>query len=190
VALVLTTAPGSEPLTTAEAKAHLRVDLSDDDTLIDGLIAAARAWAERFTRRAFVTQTWTLYADAFPGSNAAPIRLPKPPIQSVDSIIYVDSDGASQTWNAANYTLDSKSEPGRVLPAYNQVWPVTRSVPNAVAVQYIAGYGGASAVPQAIKQAILLLVGHWYAHRESVAHAQTVIEVPQGVEALLWAYRV
>lgn len=184
--LTLVTAPATEPVTLAEAKAHLRVDVADDDTLIAALIVAAREHAERFTHRALITQTWDWSVDGFP----AIIVLPKPRLVSVTSITYMDSVGNSQTLAVSNYTVDGKSEPGRIVPAFGNQWPVTQGVINAVTVRFVAGYGDASAVPQGIKQAMLLMVGHWYDHREAVAHAQTVVEVPMAVDMLLMGHRV
>ncbi len=188
--LTLHTAPVAEPISTAEAKSHARVDISADDTLIDDYIAAARRWAELYTRRQFVTATWDLTLDAFPLSDRCPIWVPLPPLQSVTSISYVDADGQTQTWDAAEYLVDSKSEPGRILPAYGETWPVTRDQANAVTVRFVAGYGLAAAVPATLKTAVRLLVSHLYETREPIITGTIVAKVPLGVEAVLHAYRV
>lgn len=188
MALRLQTAPAAEPLTLTEAKAHLRVEHTSEDTLITALIVAARTHAEAFTRRAFVTQTWDLFLDAFPDDAATPIRIPLPSLVTVDSISYVDDAGATQVWGSSNYLVDNKSDPARVTPAYNVSWPATRDQVNAVTVRFTAGYGNAAAVPQAIKQAMLLIIGHLYEHREAVSDFQ-VYEVPQAAEYLLWPHR-
>lgn len=190
--LDLDTAPTVDPISTVEAKSHLRVDVSDDDALIDGYAAAAREHAEAYTRRALLTQTWDLVLDRFPTDDV--ILLPKPPLQSVSAIGYIDVNGVSQTWNSSLYDVDAPSGEravrGRISPAFGEVWPTARSQLNAVTITFVAGYGNAATdVPKAIIQAMLLLLGHWYDHREAVAHAQTVVEVPVGVNALLWPYR-
>ena len=64
--LNLITPPAVEPVTLADAKAHLKVDTTDDDALITALITAARARAEWHTGRALITQSWTLWLDAWP----------------------------------------------------------------------------------------------------------------------------
>ncbi len=130
-------APAVEPVTLAEAKLHLRVDHSDEDALISSLISAARRYAETFTGRQIITATWELTLDAFPWI----IEPPHPLLQSITSIVYVDVDGVSQTLDASIYQVDITSTPGRVKPAFGEVWPGTRSQFNAVTVTYVAGYG-------------------------------------------------
>lgn len=186
MALTLVTAPTVEPLTIAEAKAHLRVTSTDEDALITALIVAAREHAERFTRRALITQTWDLTLDSFP----AEIVVPFPKLQSVTSITYVDSNGASQTLLTTEYTVDTKSEPGRVVEAYDKAWPSTRDVINAVTVRFVAGYGLAAAVPSSIKQGMLMHIGHMYANRESVNIGNISSEIPMTTEYLYMPHRV
>jgi uncharacterized phiE125 gp8 family phage protein len=179
--LVQTVAPDSEPVTRNEAKAHCRIDLNDDDALVDGLIKAAREWCENRIGQQFMPATWRLKLDRFPSWT---IELPRPPLTAVSSVVYLDTAGASQTLSSSLYRVDTDSMPGRLTPAYSQLWPVTYSVTSAVTITYTAGYASASAVPQSIKQAILLLVGHWYENREATSDAN-LREIPQAVESLL-----
>lgn len=186
-ALTLITAPSVEPLTTAEAKLHLRVDESADDGLIDGLILAAREQAEAFTKRALITQTWELIFDNF--SNC--IELPKADLQSVTSIKYIDTDGVEQTLATSVYTVDTDSEPGRVYLAYNQTWPTVRAIPHAVTIQFVAGYGAAStAIPGSILSAMKLMIGHWYENREDSIVGTIAAPIPFGSRALLGPYTI
>lgn len=193
MALTLVTAPASEPLTLAEVKAHLRVDLADEDVLITALIQAAREHVENFTHRALITQAWDLMLDGFPRGDA--IWLPKAPAISVTSVSYVDSTGASQVWSPALYITDIPVGPtaqrARIAPAYNQYYPVTRSVMNAVTVRFMAGYGASAAVPSAILASMKLLIAHWYQSREAVLVGlrAAAIEIPVGIDALLWPYK-
>lgn len=184
--LKLVTAPSVEPVTLAEAKAHVRATDTAEDALISALIVAARSFAEDFTGRAFVTQTWDWALDEFPLYLA---ELPKAPLQSVTSVSYIDTNGATQTLGASLYKVDALTDPGRMAPAYGEVWPSTRSEPNAVTVRFVAGYGLAAAVPQPIKQAMLLLVGQQYEHRE-VTEEGSWSRLPYAVDALLGLYRV
>lgn len=191
MALKLITAPAAEPVSASEAKAHMRVDTSADDTYIGTLITVARQNVEAHLRRALISQTWELVLDGFP---AGMVRLPKPPLASVTSIKYTDVDGVEATFSSAKYLVDTDSEPGRVVLKTGQTWPaVTLQEASAVRVRYVAGYGAAgSAVPQAIRQAILLVIGSLYENREDVLVAQGVSigTLPFGVEALLAPYRV
>jgi len=184
--LKLVTAPAEEPVSLALAKAHLRVTASEEDALIQSLIIAARDQAETFTRRRFITQTWDLVLDCFPWWR---LELPNAPLQSVSSITYIDTAGGSQTLDAAKYLVDAKTDPGRLEPAYGEVWPTTRLQMNAVTVRFVCGYGLAAAVPQPIKHAMLLLIGHLYQNREAIVVGELPQELPLGVQSLLAPYR-
>lgn len=173
-ALTLVAPPTAEPVTLAEAKAQLKVDASADDALITSLITAARQQAEEtgafgFSHgRALVTQTLALFLDGFPDADGA-IEVPRPPLASVTSITYVDTAGTTQTLASSDYTVDAKSKPGRVAPAFGKSWPATRDVINAVTVTFDAGYGTAAAVPESIKREIKALLVHLYERREEFA---------------------
>lgn len=189
--LTLVTAPASEPVSVAEARLHLRTEDDGEDGLVAALISAARHHAEEFTGRALVTQTWDLTRDAFPCDGADYIRLGKGRVQSVASVTYLDEAGESQTWDSSNYAVDTASEPGRLALAPDVFWPSTQSGRiNAVTVRFVAGYGAAAAVPAAIKQAILLLVGHWYVNREAVVTGTIASDIPFAADMLLRQYRV
>lgn len=166
------TGPATEPVTLQEAKDHLRVEVSTDDTLIERLITDAREWAERYTRRALVTQTWRLWLGEFPdgddGDEYLAMRLPGGKVQSVSSVKYTDTAGTLQTLDAAKYSLSSRGPDAiaGLRPSYGNTWPATRDEPDSVQIEYVVGYGAAAVVPSQIKQAILLHVGWHYEHRE------------------------
>lgn len=183
--LALVTPPTSEPVTLAEAKAHLRVTITNDDDLIDALIQAARVQAENYTGRAFVTQTWDLKLDAFPEV----IEVPLPPLISVSSVKYTDTDGVQQTLATSGYTVDTTAQPGRIVPAFDDDWPDTRGHINDVEVRFVAGYGAPAAVPAAIRQALLLILGELYERRENAIVGTTINPVPLSAEYLLAPYR-
>lgn len=187
MSLKLILGPASEPITIAEAKVHLRVesDFTDDDTLITALIVAARQGAEHMTGRALIPQTLELALDEFEEE----ISLLRPPLASVSSVKYVDADGVLQTLSTSDYILDDHSAPARVVPAYGTSWPSTRCQPNAVLIRYVAGYANAAAVPQEIKQWMLLRIGVMYENREEVNIGNIVTEMPF-VDCLLDAYKV
>lgn len=178
-----TVAPTSEPVSLAEAKAHLRVEHDADNLLISGLIAAARETVEAETGRQLVTATWTLKLDEFP-TDEEEIVIRHPPLSSVSSITYLDADGASQTFNSSSYQVDTTGVFGRIVLAPDASWPVTESDRiNAVTVTFIAGQAVAS-VPEAAKVAIKFLVGHWYENREAGSESQ-IHEVPMAAKALI-----
>lgn len=185
MALRRLTDAATEPVSLAEAKAHLRVTAADDDTLIEALIKAARQACENELGRALITQIWQKTLDVFPES----IDLPYPPVQAVQSIDYLDEAGALTVLPAASYTLDDRSEPAWLVPAYDYEWPATLDAVNAVTVTYTAGYGDATAVPEAIKAWIKLHVGHLYENREATLIGAPIVPLPF-LNGLLDGYRV
>ena len=157
--LSLVTGPATEPVTLAEAKAHLRVTIADDDGLIAGYILAARRYAEGYTRRSFCTQTWDYTIDyCWPWVKrdcylARRITLPLPPLQSVSSITYVDTDGASQTLASDQYVVKIDDTSGIIEPAYQVTWPEVRYQLSAITVRFVSGW---TQVPDEIRTAIML----------------------------------
>lgn len=198
MATILITPPTSDPITLVEAKAHCRVDIDDDDGLIAGYILAARHHLETEARRAFMTQTWDLTLDyTWPqervdGCWRNRIVLPRPPVQSVTSISYIDSAGATQTLAADQYKL-AKADTGEwfVEPAYGVTWPSIRREMAAITVRFVAGYGSNPGdTPEPLRQAMLLLIGHWYENREAISIGNIVNELPLAVASLVFPFRV
>lgn len=183
----MTSPPEAEPVSLPEAKLHLKVetDVTTDDTLITNLVTAAREWCEAYEGRKYMTQTLTVYLDAF----EPVINLPYPPVQVVNSIMYVDLAGAEQELSKSLYTVDAVSEPARVYPAYGKCWPATRTVRNAVSIEYDVGYVTGEGdevepnVPARVKQAMLLLIGEWYVNRGAGDVSDTTL---RAVESLLF----
>lgn len=176
------TAPAIEPVTVEEARLALRQDIHDDDTLVAGLISAARSYAENVLRRALITQTWELVLDDWPSGNT--IALPRPPLQSVTSLKYTDEDAVEHTLASASYTVDTDSVPGRLVLKDDYAWP-TDDLREAAAirVRYVAGYGTeATDVPEMIRLAMRIFVGQLYENREKPDTAVA--------DTLLWPYRV
>lgn len=186
--LTLVTGPSTEPISTAEAKEHLRVDVGDEDEYIDALVVVARQHVERITNRSLITQTWNLMLDSFPRGDA--LRVPRPPLQSVSYITYRDTDGDESTFAAENYIVDTDKTPGEIVLAHGETWPSAALYPTSpITVQFVAGYGDAADVPERLVHAMKLLVGHWYEHREQVSPNRSY-EIPLGVDLLLWPERV
>ena len=184
MALTIVTAPTIEPVTLTEARQHLRIDALDEDDLILSFIKAATKYSENTQNRAYMDQTWDLTLDIFPNGDI--INIPLPPLQSVSSVTYYGTGGTSNTLTASTYYVDTNSEPGRLSLAYNEVWPNEALRPvNGVVVRFLAGYGSTtSAVPNMAKQAIKLMVGHMFEHREN-AEIKKLEKIPDGVFDLL-----
>lgn len=176
--LTLTSGPGSEPVTLAEAKAHIRLEHDADDSLITGLIAAARKMIEQEYGVQMINATWKMTLDRFPSYE---ITLARGPIQSVTSITYKDSDNVTQTVSASDYLVDMPTK--RIWPDSGFSWPSTYDAPGNVSIIYVSGYGTASDVPEPWKLAIKMLVAGWYEQRESMQQ-QTMNMIPFGVEAI------
>ena len=180
------TPPTVTPVTISEAKAHLRVDIDDDDALILSLIKAATAHCERIARRSFVTQTLDLTLDYWPAASG--FCLPRPPIQSVTSITYTDEDGNSDTVSSSDYIVDTAR--GKIALKASATWPaVTLQRMAGVVIRYVAGYGAAAAVPADFKQAVLLVTGDWYENRENMIVGTTQSSIEFSVKALLFSAR-
>lgn len=209
--LKLVTAPATEPVTLAEAKAHLRVTASDEDTLLTNLIVSARQDAEEFTRRAFITQTWDYALDAAGLGQCASygegysegidvvslkdaIEIPRPPLISVTSVKSYSTGNVEAVFASANYFVDTLSEPGRIALNLGQVWPTDLRAANALIVRFVAGYGAAGAVPQKIKDAMLRYIAYLYENREGSQAVQFAGQLggnlPGDVQLLLSRYRV
>jgi len=189
MALKLIISPTQEPITLQEAKSHLRVDATDDDILISSLITAAREYCEAFQNRAYITQTWEFWLDDWPVEGY--ISIPKPPLQEIVSVKYYDAVGYENTFAAENYYLDDKNQPGGLVLAYGKSWPSTTLCPsNGICITFTAGYGTAAQVPVRVKQAMLLLIGHWYENREAVLTGSISKEIEFAVSSLLWQERV
>jgi uncharacterized phiE125 gp8 family phage protein len=190
--LKLITGPELEPLTLPEVKAQLRRenDYTDEDTLLEELIADAREYCESpGQNRAFLTQTWEISLDRFP---RMPLNIPRPPLQSVESIIFKDAYGVETIYDPAKYVVDTASEPGRINHAYGRVWPlVVLWTLGAVRIRFKAGYGDTpDKVPLKVKRAMKLLIAHWYENREIISADKRFESIPFGVDALLGADRV
>ena len=186
----ITTPPADEPITLAQAKAHLRVDFTDDDVLIGALIVAAREYCEDVLGRALMAQTIEGVLDGEPGDV---ILLPRPPLLSVQSIKFYDENDVATLVDPAEYLVDRTSQPGRVVLNAEGEWPDVNLRPaNSVTIEFTAGYGDDAAdVPAKFRQAMLLLIAHWYTHREEVSVGSgSAMPVPFAAAALLGVDRV
>jgi uncharacterized phiE125 gp8 family phage protein len=196
--------PAIEPVSLSVAKQQLVIDTSftQDDNVILGYIVAARQYCERVMQRSIYDRTMLLTLDYFPlasecvnGANqyayvssyirSLSIIVPKPGLVSVQSITYLSNNNVIMALDPSTYVLDTVSEPGRIMPAPGTYWPYQNQyIPGQVQVAYTSGTYTVDNCPQTIKLAILLLVSHWYNHREATTEA-TLNNIPLGVNELL-----
>lgn len=183
--LILETAPVNDPVTLNEVKEHIHVDFYDEDARIADFIKAATQrldGRDGSLGRCLVTQTWNLTLDRF----TSEIAIPLPPCQSIDAITYVDPDGVTQTLAPTEYQAFALGtvEGAKVRPAYGKSWPTIRNVPEAVTITFTAGFGDdPEDIPEPIRTAIKMRVGHLFEHRESVTMGSGFItETPDGAE--------
>lgn len=159
-----------------------------EDTIITDFIVVARDWCEKYQNRAYIDQIWELFLDDWPDGRQ--IDIPRPPLQSLSSLIYYGTGGTANTMTSTSYIVSGSATTsisrGRVSLAYGEVWPSESLQPaDAIKIRFKAGYGSAaSSVPKRIKEAIKLLVGHWYEHREET-DIKELPSIPYGVKALL-----
>lgn len=186
--LILMSGPAVEPVSLSEAKAHCRVDSDAEDTLMSSLILAARLYIEQMLDIALISQDWSLYLDQWP--DGAHVELPLAPLMSLQSIRTYNAADEAITVDPADYNIDTASRRPRI--AFNT--GVSRPVPgrpvNGIEIVFTAGYGAAADdVPMPIRQALKMLVAHWYEAREPVVIAQHAESVPATVASLIAPYR-
>ncbi|HKJ61469.1 MAG TPA: head-tail connector protein [Hyphomicrobiales bacterium] len=186
--LILTSGPAAEPVSLSEAKAHCRIDTDAEDTLISSLILAARLHIEQKLDLALVSQNWSLYLDAWP--DGAHVELPLAPLINVQSIRTYNAADEATIVDPENYSIDTASRRPRV--AFNS--GISRPIPgrpvNGIEIAFTAGYGAAADdVPMPIRQALKMLVAHWYEAREPVVIEQHAESVPSTVASLIAPYR-
>lgn len=198
---ITTTAATTAALTLADAKRHLNVSSTADDTYIGDLVTAATDMLEARCNRCFVTQTRKLTMDSFNDSRyvhtdtrrsqARTIFPRRSPVKSVSSITYVATSGTTTTISSSDYVVSTGDSPARITEGLGATWPVTYGDANDVVVTYVAGHSTVSTgVPGRVKQAIRMLVGHWYRNREAVLQGTISKEIELSLDALLESEQV
>lgn len=172
--------PAFEPVGLAAAKAHLRVDGGDEDAVITGLVAAARAHVEAVTRRALAVQGWRCVLGAIPRDER--VRLRPGPVGSVTAVAVFDADGVEVAVLEGGWRLD---------PAEPDVVVLSRlpAAPNGIEIDFDTGFATAEAVPAPLKQAILMLVAYWFDNREAAALGAVAGPAALAFEALVAPFR-
>jgi uncharacterized phiE125 gp8 family phage protein len=194
MSLSLVTPPSALPFSLSDAQLHLRVDGDDDSDLIQALQAAVTERCEAETQRALITQTWDWVLDAFPA--ATYLELPKPPLQSVTFIRYVDMAGVTQTWSPSLYLVQAPAGPratrGRIALPFSGIWPIALPQMGAVTIRFVCGYGAAQDdIPASLLAAMKLDLGTLYENREGVVVDNRIAanELPQGVKSIYVRHR-
>jgi uncharacterized phiE125 gp8 family phage protein len=185
---ILLTGPAVEPVSLAEAKAFLRVEHDDDDDVIAALVTAARSYAEAQTRRALITQSWRLTRDAWPETGRIAVR--PAPLQSLEAARVHDGGSEPVVLDVAGFFPDVAGSQLVFAPSYES-WALPRPGRAAgIELDVTLGYGDAAVdVPEPLRQAIRLLIGHWYENRGLVAPGTATV-LPATVPALLAPYRM
>lgn len=187
MALAMTSGPAAEPVTVAEAKAHLRIDGTAEDVLIGSLIVTSRLHAEAALGLALITQGWLLKMDRWPDSGD--VRFPLRPIQSITSVTVLDEHGTPTVVPSEDYLLDGQALRPRLIPRDGK-WPPPGQRAGGIEIHFSAGIGDAAEdVPEPIRHAILLLVAHWYEHRDPLEIGTAGAAIPAAVSDLLRPYR-
>jgi len=185
------TQPAVEPVTLSEAKAHCRIDSTDDDAYIATLISAAREWCEQYLDRSLVHTQWVMRFDKFPPDGTMDIELPRPPMATAGTatavaLTFTYENGTTATYSTASYRVDRNGVPGTVKTLYGQTWPPHLQDDNAISVTWWGGYGASgTSVPAAIRHAMLMLVCFWYENRSTVLVGSISKQLEFAVESLL-----
>lgn len=187
-ALQLLEAPAAAPVLLAEVKAQLRIEHPDDDLMIDRLIKTAVAYtdAKGALGHAMITQKWGQWVNSVPPQY---VRLAMGPLIEVTAVKYYDIDGALQTDTLSNYEITGTDFTTQIGPKSGFNWPVTQDRADAIRIEYTAGYGVTSAsVPETLRHAMMLLIGHWYDNRENTMMDE-LSNIPYGFDMLVDMHR-
>jgi uncharacterized phiE125 gp8 family phage protein len=183
--LYRTVEPATEPVALAEAKQHLRIHHDSEDTLIGGLVRAAREDVERATGLALINQSWRLALDDWPADGV--LTLTRCPVKEINAVTAYGAEGEARVLDPADYFADLGSRPARL---HFETSPEPLRVMNGVEVDFLAGYGEAGPdVPDLIKRSILVLVAHWYEFRAAVGPAGQPVSYPAGYDRLIAGYK-
>lgn len=183
--LYRTVEPAAEPVTLAEVKAHLRIAHDGEDTLLSGLIRAAREDLERATGVALIEQSWRLALDAWPSQGYALLCVH--PVREILSVTAYGTEGEASLIDPADYQIDTLSRPARL---HFDKRPAPLRIFNGIEIDFAAGFGEAGTdVPDLLKRAILLLVGHWYEFRAHFEPADQPVSYPAAYDRIVASYR-
>lgn len=176
--LHLQTPPNGLPLTLEQVKTHLRIDGAAEDALLTALIGAATEHVQNMTNRQLMRATYRLFLDRLPTS----VPLPRPPFAAIKTISATDEAAQVVEFEAGYYTT-AGTDLATLRGVLDSGWYA--STYKNIVIEYEAGYPNAEAIPEPIKQAMLLIIGHLYENREDKTD-----RFPKASDALLGSYRV
>lgn len=182
---ILLTGPAVEPLSLDETKTFLRIEHNDDDPLIAALIAGARIHIEAQSQAALITQDWRMVLDCWPRGGRITVR--PGPLKSLNAARVRDFNGNPHAIDGQAFVPDPGASTLAFVP-----WavPVPGRIAAGIELDVTVGFGdAASDVPQPLRQAVRLLVSHWYENRGLVSAGQTAV-LPSTVVALIAPYRM
>lgn len=176
------------PISLSEVKNHLRLDTSEEDLVVQGLIDSATVFCEDFQRRCFINRTMSLWLQELPMCEQ--IEIPRPPLVSVEALIIHYTDGTTQTIDSSLYEVHTENEPGTIIMSSNAsiTIPSDKTIlqVNPYEIQFTCGYGTSSKdIPANVKQAMLLLIGHWFNNKEDTIPGVMITQIPTGAKSLL-----
>lgn len=178
--------PAAEPLTLGDVKAHLRIDTTDEDGLLTGLIRVAREHLERATGLMLITQSFRLYLDSV--SEDGIIRVLKGPLQRLDAIRIYDAAGFPVELDVSAIPFERGVVAGRILAGSGLI--TSRAI-QGVEVDFTGGFGASgNEVPDSIRRALLLHVAAMFEYRGAVALADQPAVLPDGYERLLGPFQM
>ena len=187
MSLVLTSGPATEPVSVADAKAHLRIDGTAEDVLIGSLLLTSRLHIESALGLALLNQTWMLVLDRWPPG--ASLDIPIAPLQAVTAVRVRGASGVATLVPSTSYLIDIVSKPPRLV--WNQApQPYPGAAANGIEIDLTVGFGASAAsVPAPLKHAILMLTAHWYEHRDPVEIGSSAMRIPDAVTDLIQPFR-
>jgi uncharacterized phiE125 gp8 family phage protein len=183
----MTSPPAAEPVTVADAKAHMRIDTDAEDVLIGSLLLTSRLHIETALSLALITQSWTMTLDRWP--SARQLDLPLAPLRSIDEVRVKDARGDATEVPEQNYLVDLASRPPRLV-WNNCAPPLPGLAAKGIEIDLTAGFGDtADTVPAPLKHAILMLAAHWYEHRDPQEIGAAGARIPDAVGDLINPFR-
>lgn len=173
----------ARPVMMAEARDHCRGPAAEDDDVLAGFVQAALTMVGEMSGRVLAPETW---AASFPYV-CGDLKLPKAPVIEVVSITYFDAADVQRTATLADFYVFADEDSCVIRPKAGRAWPTTIKREDAVTVTFEAGY---ETIPDPLKTAVLMLVGHLYENREAATVGAVAVPVPFGVQEMVGLYRL